>query len=645
MPAAEVAGSARPAAVEAAAESSPAGERGWARPDARRLVARICAVVPSLAFAVAGAVLAAYQPADAAVETRYLTLVGVCVLAGAALLAGAVSRVQAIAAVMAMLALWAMPAGPPRGVAFGVVLVAAFVLAGWRRLRMRRLDVAAAVGGALALHALLRAGELLPAVLAASSAAALARLVVPPVLAGLALAWLSRSHGTGVVLGAGTAAALAAQGFTVTGALPLLAFAAVEATRASRARRATAELRTANPADRGLRDFTDSARDTNRRPPTVHDDDSGSRRLSDAVRDLDAVAAVGFGLAIAALGVARPAAAALALAAAALAWLPRVWVWLVAVAPLVYGLATHADPQRLVSLLALVALVPFAFMPRTTPPLRLAGAVLVGAAGALLLPTPAGLAAAAAALALAMREADTQSSLQRGWLGTLVALAALAASYPWLRSPALEAAFVALVSPAGSGRQDALLSAAMLVVAATLLSAVASRVSVRVSVGALALAAGTAVLIAMPGPARNAAPANGAALSGDLREWNAPLRDGSISRVRIVSSLADAAALSAGTAVATLSLERDGRPLAAWTLRAGKDTAEWAADRPDLRGVATAGPIWWSSLPPAGNFFAHAYASTWRLLRPVEANGIRIVRDPSLPHEVTLSLLRVEVSE
>jgi hypothetical protein len=149
----------------------------------------------------------------------------------------------------------------------------------------------------------------------------------------------------------------------------------------------------------------------------------------------------------------------------------------------------------------------------------------------------------------------------------------------------------------------------------------------------------------MPRPTRNVTPADGTALSGAVREWSAPLRDGSVSRVRILSSLADAAALPAGTAVATLSLERDGRPLAAWTLRTGNDTAEWAADRADLRGVAAAGPVWWSSLPPPGTFFAHAYASTWRLSRPVAATGIRIARDPSLPPNVKLSLLRVEVSE
>lgn len=611
-------------------------------------MARVCTLLPSLAFAIAGAVLAAYQPADAAVETRYLTLVGACTLAGAALLAAAGSRAQAVGAVLAMLALWAMPAGPLRGIAFGVVLVAAFVLAGWRRLRMRQLDVAAAVGGALALHALLRASELLPAVLAASSAATIARLVVPPVLAGLALAWLARSRAVGVVLAVGAVTALAVQGFTVTGALPLVAIAGVDALRAWRARRTTTELRTGNHAHRGVAGSRDTARDTDRHAPgfgsAVRENDQGPR-ITGAIRNVEAVAAVGFGLAVAALGAVRPAAAALALAAASLVWLPRVWVWLVAVAPLVYELATHADPQRLWSLAVLVVLAPFAYVPGTTPPWRLAGAVLVGAAGVLLLPAPAGLAAAAAALVFAMTEAGTQDSLQRGWLAVLLALATLAAGYPWLRSPPLDAALTVLGAPAVSAGRAALSTAMVLLAAAVLLWLAASRVSLRVAAGLLALAVAAAALIAMPRATRNAAPADGMVLRSDFPEWSTALRGGSVSRVRVVSSLADAAALPARTAVATLSLEHDGRPLAAWTLRVGKDTAEWAAERPDLRGLAATGPISWSSLPPPGTFFAHAYASTWQLSRPVAATAIRVARDPSLPPEVTLSLLRVEVTE
>jgi hypothetical protein len=594
-------------AAEAAAASSGSSARYR-----RRVVARIGTLLPPLAFAVAGAALAAYQPADAAVETSYLTLVGACALAGAALLAGMRAREQAAAAVLAMLALWSLSAGPARGIALGIVLVAALLLAAWRRLRVGTIDATAAVGGALGLHALLRASELLPAALATSGPAALARLLVPPLLAGLALAFLARRRPLGGVLAAGAAVALAAQGFTVTGALPLLAIAAVDAATAWRAR------------DGGTLDF-----------PSL-------------VRNVDLVAAVGFGLAALLLTAMRPASGALALAAASLGLLPRLWAWPVAVAPLVYALATHFDAQQLLAVTTLVMLLPFAFLPRATPIPRLVGAVLVGAAGALLLPTPAGLAGAAAALVLSLDEASVRASLQRGWLGILFALAALAASYPWLRPAPLHAALTLLGAPAadaagGIGR-IALLIAAVLLGAAMLSWLAAWRAAPRGAAALFAFGVAIAVLAALPRPARNVAP-DAIALRGDVPEWSTALRESSVSRVRVVSSLADSAVLPAGTAVATLALERDGRPLAAWTLRAGKDTAEWAADRPDLRHVAAAGPIWWSWLPPPGTFFAHAYASTWKLSRPVPATVVRVVRDPALPPAVTVSLLRVEVSQ
>src|SRR6185503_15697908 len=110
--------------------------------------------------------------------------------------------------------------------------------AGWLRLRGGRLDLAGAAGGALAVHALLRAGELLPAQLglvdgasAVAPFAALVRAIGPPLLASLALLLLAWRRGTAVALETGAATALAAGGFTVTGALPLLALAAADALR------------------------------------------------------------------------------------------------------------------------------------------------------------------------------------------------------------------------------------------------------------------------------------------------------------------------------------------------------------------------------------------------------------------------------
>jgi hypothetical protein len=667
-PAADVAGSAKP---EAAVGEELASRRGDARSAAMRggaapewpaslrwraSAARCVPLLPVLAFAVAGVVLAAYQPAAAAAETLHLALVGACALAGAALLGCPRGLTAASGPLLAELVLWALPAGPERGVAFGVVVVGAVLVAGWQRLRAvelgesdgRRgtgLDAAAAIGGALALHALLRAGELLPAVLfhaTAASAAAVARLLLPPVLAGLALAELARRVSPRAAFTAGAGVALAAQGFTVTAALPLLALAAAEAARAWRD-----EQRNATEVDRNA----------------TRDAGSGGRegRQHDRAARASRAGAVALACALAALGlaIARPAAGALAFAAAALWVLPRTWGWVAAAAPLAYGLVAHGEPQRLFELAALVALLPWAFLPRGAAPRHLLGAVLVGAGGTLLLPGAAGLAAAAAALALATDAAGARGSLQRdslqrgssqcgslqlAWLGTLLAIGALAASYPWLRAQPLGVALAAVGLPAILGWREALLTAVLPLAGAALLLLAEARFSTRLAAGLLAAGLVAAVLIAMPPPARNVVPADAVALRSDAPEWRAVLDGPPVERVRVVSTLADGAELPAGTAVATLSLEREGRPLAAWTLRAGTNTAEWAADRPDLRGVAAAGPIWWSWLPPPGTFYAHAYASTWRLSRPVAADHVRVARDPALPPSVTLSLLRVEVS-
>ncbi len=618
----------------------------------RAIAGRCVPLLPVLAFAIAGVVLAAHQPAMAAAETLHLVLVGACALGGAALLGCARGLTAASGPLLAGLVLWALPAGPPRGVAFGVVVVGAVLVAAWQRLRAvelgesdggsyARLDAAAAIGGALAVHALLRASELLPAVLfhaTASSAAAVGRLLLPPVLAGLALAELARRVSPRAAFTAGAAVALAAQGFTVTAALPLLALAAVEALRARREHQQS-----------GADDERDATREA-----------AAARRHDRAARASRAgMTALAFALAALGLAIARPAAAALAFAVAALWVLPRTWGWVAAAAPLAYGLAVHEEPQRLFQLAALVALLPWAFLPRAAAPRHLLGAALVGAGGTLLLPGSAGLAAAAATLALAtdagvargslQRESLQRGSLQHGslqgaWLGTLLAVGALAAGYPWLRAQPLGVALAAVGLPGTFGWRDALLTAVLPLVAAALLLLVAARMSTRLRGGLSAAGIAAAVLFAMPPPARNVVPTDTVALRGDAPEWSAPLDGPPIAHVRVVSTLADAAALPAGTAVATLSFERDDRPLAAWTLRAGTHTAEWAADRSDLRGVAAAGPIWWSWLPPPGTFYAHAYASTWLLSRPVGADHIRVVRDPALAPNVTLSLLRVEVS-
>ena len=582
-------------------------------------------LLPALAFVVGGVALAAYQPADAAPETAYLTLLGGWTLGGAALFAPARSRLGAAAALLAAMALWALPAGPVRGAAFGVVLVAAVCAAGWARLRIRELDLAAAMGGALAVHALLRAGELLPARLGlageidAGAAAELARAVGPPLLAGWAVALLARQATSARAIGTAVVAALAAGGFTVTAAVALLALAVAMV----------------------------------------------GHKLGHHLTTREIVAATA---AAVALTVMRPAAGGLALAAAgALLLAPRVaWIPAAVLLAIAAVASMAADWVRVLPAVAvLFVLVPFAFTREGAPLPRIGATILLAAAGGLLLPGTAGVTAAAALLVL-MRPAAAASALQRGWSGVLLALAALAAGYPWLREPLrgafdllawqasggeswdpLRVAFDWLATRFSTGVLGVIVPAAAAIAGAWLLLAVARRASLRRAGALLAAVVAVAVLVAMPRPAWNVLPPEGVVLRADAPEWSGP--GNYVGRVRVVSSLAGAGDLAPGTPVATLTVERTPGlhhvkwVNTLWVLRAGDHTGEWAADRPDLRGAAPRGPVWWSWLPPPGTFFAHAYAATWTLSRPVIATRVRIVRAADLPPEVTVSLQRVEV--
>jgi len=115
-----------------------------------------------------------------------------------------------------------------------------------------------------------------------------------------------------------------------------------------------------------------------------------------------------------------------------------------------------------------------------------------------------------------------------------------------------------------------------------------------------------------------------------------------VREVVVDSTLGNAADLPPGTPVAFLRL-RDARgELHDYTLRAGADTAEWAAGRPDLarRGIPTPQP--WASWV-AGDFFGRRYRTRWRLPQPVATTAIALERDTTLPPATTLTLLQVSV--
>ena len=80
---------------------------------------------------------------------------------------------------------------------------------------------------------------------------------------------------------------------------------------------------------------------------------------------------------------------------------------------------------------------------------------------------------------------------------------------------------------------------------------------------------------------------------------------------------------------------------ARWTLRAGRDTAEGAAARADLRGSIVAPKPWLSWI--AGDFFAQRYRAVLPLAQPIFGFEVAIERARDLPPEVRVVLYQVRV--
>jgi hypothetical protein len=135
-------------------------------------------------------------------------------------------------------------------------------------------------------------------------------------------------------------------------------------------------------------------------------------------------------------------------------------------------------------------------------------------------------------------------------------------------------------------------------------------------------------------------------LSFASNSWERALFGPPISNLTLDSHLIFGAGLARETAVATIELlDVEGVVIESWTLRAGSDTAEWAAARPDVAALPgfTAPPPWISRLAPDGTFFARRFRSRFAVTDPRPPGSLRIRRDPTLPPDVRLVIYRVEL--
>ena len=622
-----------------------------------------CLAAP-LAAILALASLARFQ-ADpvAAAETGYLAVAAGVALLAAAAAAGRPAAEGIVAPLLVATAVWTLPEGPARGAVVMALAAGALAVAAWRWLPAGGLPrpatvpasgssasdagdagLAALPGAALALgvQVLLRGGELA----GGSTFATLVLFVGFPAVGAAAVLALARLHGRRRALLVAAAVLAAGPGFRPATVAALLALAAVPLLLARD------PLATLGPAgEPGLR-------------PLV-------RSLARASALAVLAAPFAWDPRAAAAGLVAGVAGALALAATPpLTGGPHPgrsrlrpssrWAWggtLLAAAALGAALLLPGRPGgEAVVLAALVTLaVPALALPERARVSVALAALLLAFAAARGVLVEGALAAPAGLAALAVPRRGPVAAVQGAWSAALLAAASLAAAYPWLRPwPLPDALGLFGLAPGWPG---ALLAVAGLA-ALALLTWRAGRVGPAWAgggegAGAGLAAAALAALVLLHLPAAGAVPlgAGPVILDRERPAWSATLpperRATPVRTIVVDSALANAADLPAGTPVATLRLRSPDRPDRLWTLRAGSETGEWAADRPDVEALRPPAPEPWASwVAEGGAFFGHRFRAFRRL--PVETapgaiDRVELALRPDLPPAVGLSVFHLEL--
>lgn len=550
-----------------------------------------------------------------AAESGYLAVLAVAVLIPVGFLARWPALELGLGSVLATAAVWALPRGPGRGAVVVLVLASALAVAAGRRLlgmssgvpqgesspqpavqtrpypgiSLSGLEILIPL--ALGAQALLR-GDLLfdPS----ASVRTLVALIALPVAGALAVWSLSQRHGMVLALIAGGTAVALAPGFNVAATLSLIALAAGEML--------------------------------------------GRKDLGWPVK-LGAWVALlapilwnpGPGVAAAVCGLAlwRPGIA-LALAvpvAAGLGWLfqqpwdlmARQIAWL----PLLVPAVLVPERERLWS--ALTAVLMVATVPQVPDLSTLAA--------------PLGLAA------LSMRRSGAVTVPQRVWTGAVLLGTTLLASYPWLREEPVAGALSLLGLPPGLPLAACVAAVFLALAGLGFWMGRGWDESLRAMrlAGLAGACVALALLLGMPDPGRELlVPETPVVIDAGHPVWEAGLKDQMVRSVVVESNLSNGMGLAPGTPVAVVRLRDLAGHTMGWTLRAGEDTGEWAARRPDVARMGTRTPPAWVSWV-AGDFFAQRYRSRWTLPAPARVSQIRIERAPGAPPELVLALYQLEV--
>jgi hypothetical protein len=618
------------------------------------LGARLLPAVAAIAAIGAFGAFPAGAPGGA--ESLYLAFAAGVVLLSAAAVAPRPGVEVAAGALVVTLAAWALPEGPARGAVVTALAASTLAVAAARRLGTRGdregtagwpLPPVAVVGLTLGCQALLRGGELLHA---GSALRAAAVFVAFPAAGALAVLALAPLHGRRAALLAGAAAILVAPGFRPASVAALVALAAgswlfatgrpASGDRSGVAVAIGAALLLVAPfawdaraAGSGLAAGLTAGALVGRTAPS-----GASRGPWRRPATLLGTASAAVLLLVLSSLPGRPAGEVLALAS-------RVVLAVPALLLVIRGRAAAAVAALL-----------------------LAGAAARGVFVDGFLAAPAALAVVAAlSKPVSGRAEIREGAFRRGvraaqgaWSAIALGLAALLGAYPWLRSDP----FGELLPRFGLAETPvaALLAAlALAAVAALGLWDPAVRTAIRARARAGAISAWAAVVVLAVLLVAHLPPAGAAALGrqpvvldAERPAWSAPaggpLAAGSAGTVVFDSSLANSVGLHPGAPVATVRLRRAGAPDRTWVLRAGVETGEWAADRPDLRAAGEDAPEAWQSwVAEEGGFFGRRYRAAHRFeagidpgLDAREAVVAVELRD-DLPEEVSLTLFHVEV--
>ena len=547
-------------------------------------------------FTYAGALA---SPAAAA-ETSYLALWSSLILVTLAGLALPPALDLAGAAVLVTLVVWVVPHGPTRGAAVGLLLTIAVAAVALRYLEKTggQLTWGWAVPTAMALQYLCRADRVLG--LSLEPSLLISFIVLPVTVAAVFMA-LQKREGTLPVLVAVVTAALLVPGWSVTVTLSLLALLVGALFR-------------------------------ERLTP---------RWLAIALAIIVVLlasswqASLGWLLLSVILAMALPGtwltgAAAILATLVLCIFLPEVRDW--------------SEVTRLMALGPI--LLPALLLPNNS---RRANSIQAFVLAVLALRTvggPAALAAPLALGALSLRTRAVAAHLQMLWSGALLAGATLLAGYPWLRSPALEdslALFGIQIAWPYAIAVAGVLWLMTFLCAALVDSSFVLKCRPTVAGGViLALLA----LYALPPAAERPMADRIHVLNSDQPEKAIDLEPAVPTQSVVIDSyLENSASLPTGTPVGRVTLTDSEGERHSWLLRAGLDTGEWAARRPDVAGLPgfQAPAPWLSWVTASDDVFAQRYRASWPLNDTVEIVRLEVQRIEDLPAEVALAVFHLEL--